>query len=121
MEDVLVPIAIFGSFAIIMVSAFYFGYRKRRLAYEAITVAIEKTGTVDATLVEAIIRDRVGPYADLRKGIILIATAAAFTLLGQMIDDTDAPRIMMGVACFPGLIGLAYVAFHFFAPRERIV
>ncbi|MFC2952749.1 DUF6249 domain-containing protein [Marinicaulis aureus] len=120
-EDVLIPFVVFGSLAVIVVSAFYFSYKKRTVVYDAIKVAIEKTGTVDAALVEAIIRDNVGPYADLRKGIILIAVAAAFILLGFSIPDEEAVGPMIGVASFPGLIGLAYVAFHFFAPREATV
>ena len=120
-EDVFIPFVVFGSLAVIVVSAFYFSYKKRTVVYDAIKVAIEKTGTVDAALVEAIIRDNVGPYADLRKGIILIAVAAAFILLGFSIPDEEAVGPMFGVASFPGLIGFAYVAFHFFAPREATV
>lgn len=121
MEDVLVPFFVFSALAIILVAAFFFSYRKRRIVYDAIKVAIEKTGTVDAALVEAIIRDKVGVNADLRKGIILIATAAAFVTLGYMIPDEEVLNPMMGVAAFPGFIGLAYIAFHFFAPREPVV
>ncbi|WP_428409728.1 DUF6249 domain-containing protein [Hyphococcus sp.] len=120
-EDVLIPMVVFGSLAAIVISAFYFSYKKRTVVYDAIKVAIEKTGTVDAALVEAIIRDNVGPYADLRKGIILIAVAAAFMILGVFVDDQEAVGPMIGVASFPGLVGLAYVAFHFFAPREPTV
>lgn len=121
MEAILVPLFVFGALAIILVAAFYFSYRKRRIVYDAIKAAIEKTGSVDAALVEAIIRDKVGPNADLRKGIILLATAAAFAALGSSIPDEDALGPILGVAAFPGFIGLAYVAFHFFAPREPIV
>jgi len=121
MEDILVPLFVFSALAIIMVAAFFFSYRKRRIVYDAIKVAIEKTGTVDAALVEAIIRDKVGINADLRKGIILVATALAFVMLAFMIDEAEAIRPLMGVASFPGFIGLAYIAFHFFAPREPVV
>jgi hypothetical protein len=120
-EGIFVPFVVFTSLAVIIVSAFYFSYKKRRVVYDAIKVAIEKTGSIDPALVEAIIRDNVGPYADLRKGIILIAVAAAFVLLGYNIPDDEALRPMMGVASFPGLIGVAYILFHFFAPREPTV
>ncbi|MEZ5922631.1 MAG: DUF6249 domain-containing protein [Parvularculaceae bacterium] len=121
MEDIWVPFFVFASLAIILVAAFFFSYRKRRIVYDAIKVAIEKTGTVDAALVEAIIRDRVGPNADLRKGIILIATALAFVALGYSIPEEEAIRPMLGLASFPGFIGVSYIAFHFFAPREAVV
>lgn len=120
-EDVFVPFVVFAALASIVISAFYFSYKKRMVVYDAIKVAIEKTGSVDPALVEAIIRDNVGPYADLRKGIILIAVAAAFAVLGFSVPDDEAIRPMLGVASFPGLVGLAYVGFHFFAPREATV
>ncbi len=120
-EEVLVPFIIFTALAVIIVSAFYFSYKKRRVVYDAIKVAIEKTGSIDPALVEAIIRDNVGPYADLRKGVILIAVAAAFVILGYNIPDDEALRPMIGVASFPGLIGVSYILFHFFAPREPTV
>ena len=120
-EDVFVPFVVFAALASIVISAFYFSYKKRIVVYDAIKVAIEKTGSVDPALVEAIIRDNVGPYADLRKGIILIAVAAAFVVLGLCVPDDEAIRPMLGVASFPGLVGLAYVGFHFFAPREATV
>ena len=120
-EDVFVPFVVFAALASIVISAFYFSYKKRIVVYDAIKVAIEKTGSVDPALVEAIIRDNVGPYADLRKGIILIAVAAALVVLGLCVPDDEAIRPMLGVASFPGLVGLAYVGFHFFAPREATV
>ncbi len=121
MEGVLIPLVVFASIAAISISAFHFNYKKRRVIYEAIQVALEKTGSVDPALVDAIIRDNVGPNSDLRKGVILVAIALAFALLGLLIPDEEAIRPMLGVAAFPGLVGLSYVGFHFFAPREPIV
>ncbi len=120
-EDVFVPLVVFTAIAAISISAFFYSYKKRMVVYDAIKVAIEKTGTADPKLVEAIIRDNVGPNADIRKGIILIATAAAFAVLGFAIPDEEAVRIMLGLAAFPGLIGLSYAGFHFFAPREPTI
>ncbi|MEE2692478.1 MAG: hypothetical protein VX640_13150 [Pseudomonadota bacterium] len=118
---ILVPLGLFAAIAASLIAAAFFSYKKRRVVYDAIKVAIEKTGQVDAALVEAIIRDKVGPYADLRKGVILIAVAAAFVILGFSVDEEEAVRPIIGLASFPGLVGLAYVAFHFFAPREPVV
>lgn len=120
-EDVLIPLVVFSSIAAMVIAGFHFNYKKRRVVYDAIKVAIEKTGTVDAALVEAIIRDQVGPNGDLRRGIILLSIAAAFGALGLSIPADEAVGPMLGVAAFPGFVGLAYVAFHFFAPREPTV
>ncbi|MBI1366515.1 MAG: hypothetical protein GC153_11250 [Alphaproteobacteria bacterium] len=119
--EIVVPVALFASVVVVFFAAYFFSYQKRRIVYDAIKVAIEKTGQVDAALVEAIIRDKIGPYADLRKGVILIAVAIGFIIFGFSIDDEDALRPMIGIASFPGLIGISYIAFHFLAPREPIV
>lgn len=119
--EIIVPVTLFTMIAAVFVAAYFFSYRKRRIVYEAIKVAIEKTGQVDAALVEAIIQDKIGPNADLRKGIILIMVAAAFAIFGYSIGEEEAIGPMLGLAAFPGLVGLAYVAFHFFAPRESVV
>ena len=120
-EDVLIPLVVFTAIAAISIAAFFYSYKKRMVVYDAIKVAIEKTGTADPKLVEAIIRDNVGPNADLRKGIILIATAVSFGILGFAVPDDEAVRVMLGLAAFPGLIGLSYAGFHFFAPREPTI
>ncbi len=120
-EDILIPLIVFSSMSLIIISAFYFNFRKRRMVYDTIKVAIEKTGAADASLIEAIVSDRVGPYADLRKGIILIAVAAAFVVLGFAVGETEATGPLAGVAAFPGLVGIAFIMFHFFAPRQRVV
>lgn len=121
MEDVFVPVTLFIVIGVVFIAANYFSFTKKRLAYEAVRVAIEKTGQVDAALVESIIRDKIGANADLRKGVLLMATAGAFVILGFMIGEPDALGPMVGVASFPGLIGACYIAFHLLAPREPIV
>lgn len=121
MEDSVIVFIVFASIALVITAAFYFNYRKRRVVYDAIQVAIEKTGAVDPALVEAIMRENVGPNADLRKGIVLIAIAAAIGMLGFLIPEEQAVGPMLGVAAFPGFVGLAYIAFHYFAPREPTV
>ena len=111
-EDVLIPLIVFTAITIMTVAGFAFSHQKRRTVYDTIRVAIEKSGTADPKLIEALIRDNVGPYSDLRRGIILIAVAIAFAILGYAVDEQDAVGPMLG---------LAYISFHFFAPREPTV
>ena len=121
MEDVLVPLIVFGSITLMVVAGFYFSHRKRLVAYEAVRVAIEKTGSADTALIQAIVQDRIGPNADIRKGIILIAVAIAFVVFGRVLGEPEAVGPMLGIAAFPGLVGAAYVVLHFFAKREPVV
>ena len=120
-EDVLIPLVVFGSIALIAYFTLHFSYKKRMVVYETIRVAIEKTGNADPQLIEAIVKENVGRNGDLRRGIILVAIAVAFVALGYSIPEEEALGPMLGVAAFPGLVGLAYITFHFFAPREPTV
>lgn len=119
--SVFVPLGLFAAVAAVFLASYAASYSNRRVVYDTIKVAIERTGQVDPALVEAIVQDRIGPYADLRKGIVLLAVAGAFVVLGFAVGDPDAIRPLAGVAAFPGLVGAAYIAFHFFAPREATV
>ena len=120
-EAILIPFIVFTTIAAVSISAFHFSYKRRTAVYDTIKAAIEKTGTVDAALIEAVTRDNIGPNADLRRGIILVAVAAAFAMLGFMIPEQEAMGPMLGLAAFPGFVGLSYIGFHFFAPREPTV
>jgi len=57
--------------------------------------------------------------ADLRTGIILIALAVAFFLLGAIIGEEDAIRGLSGIAMFPLVIGAAYVGIWAFIGRKE--
>jgi len=115
-EDVLVPLFVFGSMTLIFWGAFKFSAQKRAAALDTVRAVVEKTGEVSPALIDAIGSAKPRRNADLRKGAILIAIAAAFALLGQLLPEHAVERAgspMLGVALFPGLVGLVYVAFHF--------
>ncbi len=116
--SVLIVFIVFASMASVLLGAFYFAHRSRRAVYDTIRAVIEKTGEATPDLIKEIQRDRIGKFADLRKGILFVAAAAAFAILSLVVDDPDAVGPMLGVAAFPGLIGAAYILFHFMAPRD---
>ncbi len=117
---ILVPLIVFASIVLVIATPFYFRYRNRRVIYEAIKTSVEKTGEADPKLIAAITHDTIGPNADLRRGILLICLAAALAVIGFATgDEADFP--LWTVALIPGLIGAAYVIFHFFVPREPTV
>ena len=123
-EEIFVPLIVFTAISIIFFTAYFFNFKKRQVVFEAIKVAVEKTGTADPQLIDAIVRDNIGPNADLRRGFLLICVAVAFAILGftiSIIGGEEAFWPILGVASFPGLIGIAYIGFHFFAPREPTI
>jgi len=118
-EAIWVPTVVFGSMVLIFWSVFHFGAKRRAAELETVRSVVEKTGEASPELIQAIGKPRRVKNADLRKGLILIAVAAAFAGLGQLIpagDEASGP--MLGVALFPGLVGLVYVLFHFMGGNQ---
>jgi hypothetical protein len=88
--------------------------KRRNAELETVRSIVEKTGEASPELIQAIGKPRRIKNADLRKGLVLIAIAAAFAGLGLLIPaGEEASGAMLGVALFPGLVGLVYVLFHF--------
>ena len=91
--------------------------REREALQATLRTAIEKGQPLPPEVIEAISRDaRPVPSAgrDLRRGIVLLCIAAAFVAMGYAADywgdgDTDAFGWMIGIAAFPGFIGLAFL------------
>jgi hypothetical protein len=102
---IIVPLIVFASIVLIVGTPFYFHHRNRRVIYEAIKASVEKTGEADPKLIAAITHDAPGPNADLRRGLLFLSFGAP----------------LWTIALIPLLAGGAYVAFHYFIPREPTV
>jgi hypothetical protein len=120
---IIAVLTVFTSIVLVIATPFYFKHRNRRVIYDAIKTSVEKTGSADPKLIDAITYDQIGPNGDLRRGILLLAIAAALAL-GDLAFGGGGVKeefSLLWVSLFPGLIGLAYVLFHFFLPREPTV
>lgn len=118
MEDILVPIALFGSVPLIV----WFVTTNRRKAQEAMAVVmgkmVEKGETPTPELIRAMGVRQTRPHADLRTGVVLIALAAATILFGGAIPEDEAQPILTGLAMFPLLVGFVYTALWVFIGRK---
>jgi hypothetical protein len=113
--EVLVPGIVFGSVVLIFWIIYSTNAKRRAVELETVRSIVDKTGEASPELVKAIGKPQRVKNADLRKGLVLIAIALAFAGLGVLIPDAGEEAIgpMLGVALFPGLVGLVYVLFHF--------
>ncbi len=119
MEDVLVPIAMFGCIAAVIIVPQILRYRDRAKMHDTLRTAFERGQPVPPEMIDALQRDvkRVdAPNSDLRKAVILIGVALglvamSFTL-GQIADE--AQWGVMSGATIPGFIGLGYLALWVF-------
>lgn len=116
MEDILVPLGFFAMIAAIVVVPLYLRARERERMIEAVRVGYERGQPVPPDLIAAMHAPRrSSPERDFRAGVILIAVALAFVIFGagisQVAREDEVAWVFTGMAAFPGLIGLAFIAF----------
>ena len=115
-EEVLVPFFLFATLALVFWGGFKFSASKRLAALETVRAVVEKTGEATPELIEAIGADVTRKNQDLRKGLMLVAIALAIVGMAVLLPREAADEIsgaLLGLALFPGLVGLVYVAFHY--------
>lgn len=114
--------AVFGGLTAIVLGslfiALYFRNRNRQTVFETVKLISSRNEAIAPELIAALAQDR-QPYGDLRKGILFLCVAAAMVIFSLVLDEGDAIRPLIGIAAFPGLIGLAYIGFHLFASGNR--
>lgn len=119
--EILVPLGFFAMIVAIVVLPGYIRARSRQRMMDTMRVAYERGQPVPPELIEAINTDpksvRMSPRErserDLRNGIITLAVALALIAFGWAVsyEETDAFYPLVGMAAFPGFIGLALIAF----------
>jgi hypothetical protein len=106
-------VLIFGSVPAIIVAAIYFKSKERQKTQDMIRLAIERGQPLPTDLVEAITRDvkpRPSRQRDLRVGIMWIAVAAGMVAFAYALGYGPGPDAfwpLIGLAAFPGFIGVA--------------
>lgn len=118
--EVIVPVALFGMIAAIVLVPAWFKTRERRDLQETVRHALDKGQALPAELVETIARSTRKPQAtahtDLRTGVIWLAIGAGIATFAVLTgyEDGDALRPLLGLAAIPGFLGLAFIILSFF-------
>lgn len=118
MEEVLVPLGFFGVVPLIVWIVTSQRTKSHARTSETIQKMIERGDTITPETVQALGIRPSQPHRDLKVGLILIAVAISFFILGGVIPDDEAHAIFAGFASFPGLIGLVYCVFWFLFGRN---
>lgn len=120
MEPVLIILIIFGSIASLFIVPSYLRSQERQKLQDTLRAAIEKGQPLPSEVVEAMtsdvkVRPKPSPYRDLRTGIIWVGVAVGLAGLGLAMnfEEPEATFPMLGLACFPGFIGLAFILISF--------
>ncbi len=101
-----VPIVLFLVIGSVSCTYFYLRYRARQEIQQTVRLAMEQGKELTPEMLEALSAD-VTPrgQADLRRGVVSLALAAALGLSAWSLDELD----LLAFAGFPLMLGLAYL------------
>jgi hypothetical protein len=116
--EILIPLGFFAMIAAIVIVPRYLKSQERQKLQETLRASIEKGAELPPEIIQALTSDvkaAPSPYRDMRAGIIWLGVAVGFAAMGMAIqfEEPDALYPLLGIAAFPGFIGLALIALSF--------
>ncbi|MBC6982990.1 hypothetical protein H8B08_14675 [Caulobacter sp. 17J80-11] len=111
--------------AAIVIVPGYLKSQERQKLQETLRVAFEKGQDVPPEVLDAMTRDikpSVSPYRDVRRGVVMLAIAAALATIGgawTFYEGFDDAWGWFTGAAFPGFIGIAYLLLGLFAKDRK--
>jgi hypothetical protein len=116
MTAVTIVAIIFGSIVSLFLVPTIMRSREREKLQDTLKAAIEAGQTLPTEVIAALssnvkVQAPASPDRDLRIGIIWLGVAAGLSGLAIALsfDEPDATYPLLGLACFPGFIGLAFI------------
>ncbi len=121
--EIVVPVTFFAMIAAIVIVPRYLKSLERQKLQDTLRASIEKGAALPPEVIEALTSDvkkPPSPQRDLRAGIVWIGIAVGFAAMGFAIsfEEPDALYPMLGVAAFPGFIGLALIALYLVSDKK---
>jgi len=123
MEDILIPLAFFGTVAMIFWLFVSFRHRGRADRQQTIRLALEKGAELTPELMNSLSEPEPPKNKDLRSGLVWMALAVGLALCGWAVPDPSgyALRGCLSGAAFPFSIGVAYlIMWRYGAQTERL-
>jgi hypothetical protein len=119
-----VPIAFFAMIAAIVIVPRYYKSLERTKLADTLRIAIEKGQPIPPEMIEAMARDTKpvpSPDRDMRRGIVWLGLAIGLAAFGgaMSFEEPDWFYPMIGIAAFPGFIGLAFIVIALFTRGKR--
>jgi hypothetical protein len=111
LEDVLIPIVLFGSIALIIWLVVSYRHRSRADMQQTIRLAVEKGAELTPELMKSVSEPEPPKNKDLRSGLIWLSLGVGLALCGFAVPDPTGNALQgcLAGAAFPFSIGIAYI------------
>ena len=111
MDGILVPIVLFVVVGLATIGRNYFRFLEAKEQQATVRELLAREQEVSPEVLDALLASLLPqPQADLRRGVIGICLGLAVVVFGFVLDEPDARAPLTGLAAFPVLIGIAYLA-----------
>lgn len=121
MDEILIPIVMFISVAVVVIAAYWFRYRARGEMQQTIRLALDKGHELTPEIIDRLGHPKASKFKDMRLGVIWLAIAFGLVLIGFAVPDNgeDAFRGLLAGAALPFSIGVAYLVLYRFTGRDE--
>ena len=115
MEDIVVPIFLFASIALIVGLTVFYRFRAKQELLSTVRQAMDHGQTLEASMLTELVASLQPKPNDLRRGAIFIALGCAFVVTGVGLTDAtdDGSNALVAISAFPFFLGTAYLGLWF--------
>lgn len=118
-EEVLIPIFFFLTVGVTIIAVLIYRYRNFLAAQETLKKLIDSEETLSPELIQSIgVKKPPAPFADLRRGVLLVTFGIATALFGQFIPEDEANQVFLGLSAFPIFLGIGFFIAHYLGKKE---
>lgn len=124
--ELLIPITMFLMIGAVIIVPVWLKSKERQKMQDVLRTAYERGQPVDPAIIQAMTSNIKhstvpAPFRDVRRGVIFLAIALAFTIIGFIhgyFEGYSDAQWAWYVAVFPGLVGLAYLILGMIARKN---
>jgi hypothetical protein len=128
LTPIFIVLIIFSSIVAVLVGPTYLKTRERREMQQTVRTAIDKGQSLPPELIDAMTKDvqknLPSRSKDIRRGVLSLASGVGLAAFGFVVEQGsrnwggNADGALMGIACIPAAIGIAFIILSFFNPNK---
>lgn len=118
--EIFIPIVFFITLAAAVIGFIIYRHRSFLATQQTLQKIIDTDQPLTPEVIQAVgVKAAPTPYTDLRRAVLFIAFGIATAIFGQFVPEEEAHQVFLGLAAFPFLLGLGFLAVHYMAKNQK--